>query len=77
MGTRIGGTNAMEKSLPHRHENGTVHAHDDAAPGHTHDHSHSHAHYDGTVHDHEHTHDGSDHDHDHGHESGRAGDGEA
>ena len=61
----------MEKGLPHKHDNGTLHVHDGASPGHTHDHSHPHAHYDGIVHRHEHTHDGSDHDHEHGHEDGR------
>jgi GNAT superfamily N-acetyltransferase len=61
----------MEKGLPHQHDNGTVHVHDDAFPGHTHDHSHAHAHYDGTVHRHEHSHDGADHDHEHDHEDER------
>ncbi|MGA9944436.1 MAG: hypothetical protein WBP75_05285 [Candidatus Cybelea sp.] len=61
----------MEKSLPHEHDNGTVHTHDDAYPGHTHEHSHRHVHHDGTVHEHAHTHDGSDLDH--GHEHDRAG----
>jgi hypothetical protein len=58
----------MAKNMPHEHDNGTVHAHDDAFPGHTHDHSHPHAHHDGTEHTHAHAHDGSDHDHEHAHE---------
>jgi GNAT superfamily N-acetyltransferase len=61
----------MEKGLPHQHDNGTVHVHDDAIWGHTHDHTHPHAHYDGTVHRHEHSHDGADHDHEHTHEDER------
>ncbi|HEY2475252.1 MAG TPA: GNAT family N-acetyltransferase [Candidatus Cybelea sp.] len=61
----------MGNGLPHQHDNGTVHVHDDAIQGHTHDHSHSHAHYDGTVHRHEHSHDGADHDHEHSHEDDR------
>jgi hydrogenase nickel incorporation protein HypB len=58
----------MEKNLTHEHDDGTVHAHDGAHPGHTHPHSHQHAHFDGTVHEHEHTHDGTDHDHTHEHQ---------
>ncbi|HKU81530.1 MAG TPA: hypothetical protein VJP76_05095 [Candidatus Tumulicola sp.] len=62
----------MHENLPHEHENGTVHVHDDAVPGHRHDHSHAHEHYDGTVHEHAHHHDGSDPDHQHEHRDDRS-----
>ncbi|HEX3457491.1 MAG TPA: hypothetical protein VHR97_06000 [Candidatus Baltobacteraceae bacterium] len=57
----------MDK-VPHEHVNGTLHAHEGDAPGHSHDHLHAHEHYDGTVHAHEHSHDGADADHQHEHE---------
>lgn len=57
----------MERGLPHRHDDGTEHTHENAPAGHTHEHTHSHRHPDGTVHEHEHTHDGSDREHTHEH----------